>query len=165
MYSESYHSDKEEARYDLGSECTPLIDPWYDVHPSFPKIPSDYVPPPPSRMWRALCRRNLNTFWAPVFSSIYDLVIHQGISLLVPIHFEIVSGTAQGWKEWVDSELSYTGFIGLLQRADVLKAIVLSRSLSNFRDLYNLCHLVRQWCATTHTFFFPVVNSRSESVV
>ena len=46
------------------------------------------------------------------------------------------------------------GFMGLLQRADVLKAIVLSRSLSNFQDLYNLRHLVRRWCATTYTFFF-----------
>ena len=46
------------------------------------------------------------------------------------------------------------GFMGLLQRADVLKAIVLSRSISNFQDLYNLRHLVRRWCATTHTFFF-----------
>ncbi|XP_023897991.1 uncharacterized protein LOC112009870 [Quercus suber] len=45
-------------------------------------------------------------------------------------------------------------FMGLLHRAGVLKAIVLSRSLSNFRDLYNLRHLVRRWCATTHTFFF-----------
>ena len=27
VYSESYHSDKEEALYDPGSECTPLIDP------------------------------------------------------------------------------------------------------------------------------------------
>ena len=42
----------------------------------------------------------------------------------------------------------------LLQQAGVLKAIVLFRSLSNFRDLYNLRHLVRRWCATTHTFFF-----------
>ena len=42
----------------------------------------------------------------------------------------------------------------LLQRAGVLKAIVLSRSLSNFRDLYNLRHLVHWWCTTTHTFFF-----------
>nr|POE79189.1 hypothetical protein CFP56_39913 [Quercus suber] len=44
--------------------------------------------------------------------------------------------------------------IRLLQQAGVLKAIVLSRSLSNFRDLYNLRHLVRRWCATNHTFFF-----------
>ena len=63
MYSESYHSDKEEARHDPDSECAPLIDPWYDVYPSFPKIPSDYMPLLPSRVW------------APVSSSIYDLVI------------------------------------------------------------------------------------------
>ena len=44
--------------------------------------------------------------------------------------------------------------MGLLQRAGVLKAIVLSWSLSSFRDLYNLCYLVRRWCATTHTSFF-----------
>ena len=44
--------------------------------------------------------------------------------------------------------------MGLLQRVGVLKAIVLSQSLSNFRDLYNVRHLVRQWCTTTHTFLF-----------
>ena len=44
--------------------------------------------------------------------------------------------------------------MGLLQRASILKAIVSSRCLSNFRDLYNLRHLVRRWCTTTHTFFF-----------
>ena len=26
--------------------------------------------------------------------------------------------------------------------------------MSNFRDFYNLRHLVRWWCTTTHTFFF-----------
>ena len=46
------------------------------------------------------------------------------------------------------------GFMGLLQRADVLKAIVSSRCFSNYRDLFNLCHLVRRWCTTTHTFLF-----------
>ena len=44
--------------------------------------------------------------------------------------------------------------MGLLQRAGVLKAIVSSRCLSYFWDLYNLRHLVRRWCTTTHTFFF-----------
>ena len=112
------------------------------------------MPPSPSCVWLALYRRNLNVSWAPVSSFISDLVIHQGISLPVPIHFEFGSGTAQGWKEWVNSELSDTGFIGLLQQAGVLKAVVLSQSLSNFRDLYNLHHLVRRWCATTHIFFF-----------
>ena len=44
--------------------------------------------------------------------------------------------------------------MGLLQRAGVLKAIVSSRCLSKFQDLYNLRHLVRWWCITTRTFFF-----------
>ena len=44
--------------------------------------------------------------------------------------------------------------MGLLQWTGVLKAIVSSRCLSNFRDLYNFHHLVQRWCTTTHTFFF-----------
>ena len=154
VYSESDHSDEEETEHDSDSECTPLIDPWYDVHPHFPQIPGDYAPPPSGCVWLALCRRNTNISWAPLASSIPDLVIRQGISLPVPIHFEFKSGTALGWKEWVDNDLSDIGFMGLLQRVDVLKAIVSSHCLSNFRDLFNLRHLVRRWCTTTHTFFF-----------
>ena len=95
MYYESDHSDEEEAWCDPDSECAPLIDLWYDVHSSFPKIPGDYVSPPPSHVWLALSWQNLNTSWALVSSSIYDLVIRQGISLLVPIHFEFGSSTAR----------------------------------------------------------------------
>ena len=154
-YSESEHSDKEKAQHDPNNECAPLIDPWYDVHPHFPKIPGNYAPPSPSgRVWLALCRRNPDVSWAPLASSVFDLVIRQGISLPMPIHFEFGLGIALGWREWVDNELSDTGFIGLLQRAGVLKAIILSRCLSNYHDLYNLRHLVRRWCTTTHTFFF-----------
>jgi len=40
-----------------------------------------------------------------------------------------------------------------LQQAGELKAIVSSRCLSNYRDLFNLRHLVRRWCTATHTFF------------
>ena len=87
-------------------------------------------------------------------SSISNLVIHLGISLPMPIHFEFGLGTALGWKEWVNNKLSDTSFMGLLQRAGVLKVVVLSRNLSNFQNHYNLRHLVRRWCATTHTFFF-----------
>ena len=54
MYSELDHSDEEEVGCDADNECTPLIDPWYDVHPSFPKIPSDYVPLSLSRVWLTL---------------------------------------------------------------------------------------------------------------
>ena len=138
----------------MRKQSAPLIDPWYDIHPYFPKIPDDYTPPSPSHVWLALYRRNPDVSWAPLASSIPDLVICQGISLPVPIHFEFRSGIALGWREWVDNELSDVGFMGLLQRVDVLKAIISSRCLSNFRDLYNLRHLVHQWCTTTHTFFF-----------
>ena len=93
VYSESDHSDEEKARRDPANEYAPLIDPWYNVYPSFPKIPSDYVSPLPSRVWLALCWRNLNTSWAPVSSSVYDLVICQGVLLPVPINFEFGSGT------------------------------------------------------------------------
>ena len=55
VYFESDHSNKEEAQHDLDSKCAPLIDPWYDVHPPFPKILGDYVPPSPGRVWLALC--------------------------------------------------------------------------------------------------------------
>ena len=72
----------------------------------------------------------------------------------MPIHFEFGSGTTLGWKEWVDREFSDMGFMGLLQQAGILKVIISSRCLSNYRDLFNLHHLVRQWCTTTHTFFF-----------
>ena len=60
VYSELNHFDEEEARRDLDSECAPLIDPWYDVHPSFPKIPGDYVPLSQSCVRLALYRWNLN---------------------------------------------------------------------------------------------------------
>ena len=53
----------------------------------------------------------------------------------------------------MDRELSDTGFMGLLQWASVLNVIVPSRCLSNYRDLFNLRHLVHQWSTTTHTFF------------
>ena len=131
-----------------------MIDPWYGVHPHFPKIPGDYVPPPLGRVWLALCRRNLDVSWALLASSVPDLVIRQGISLLVPIHFEFGSSTALGWREYVNNELSDTGFMGLLQRAGVLKAIILSHCLFHYRDLYNLYHLVHRWCTTTYTFLF-----------
>ena len=55
-YFESEHSVKEEAQRDPNSECAPLIDPWYDVHLHFPKIPGDYAPLPPAYVWLALCR-------------------------------------------------------------------------------------------------------------
>ena len=136
-YSKSKRSNEEEGRRDPNSECAPLIDPWYDTHTHFPKMPGEYVPPPPGCVWLSLCRRNTEISWAPLASSIPDLVIRQGTSLPEPILFEFRSGTALGWKEWVDTELFDKGFMAMLQQAGVLKAIVSSRYLSNYRDLFD----------------------------
>ena len=104
-------------------------------------------------MWLALCHRNTDISWAPLASLIPDLVIHQGTSLPMPILFKFGSGIALGWKEWVDNELSDKGFMVALQQAGVLRAIVSSHSLSNYRDLFNLRSLVRWWCTATNTLF------------
>ena len=97
VYSDPDSSD-EEARRLPDNECAPLIDLWYDVHSYFPKVPSDYTPLPPGHVWISLCRRNTEAPWAPLASSIPDLVIHQGTSLPVPIHFEFGSDTTLGWN-------------------------------------------------------------------
>ena len=52
------------------------------------------------------------SFLGSVGFSILDLAIRQGDVLLMPILFEFGSGTSLGWKEWVDKELSDTGFMG-----------------------------------------------------
>ena len=54
VYSELDYFDEEEAQRDPDSECAPLIDPWYDVHPHFPKIPDDYASLPFGRVWLVL---------------------------------------------------------------------------------------------------------------
>ena len=61
----------------------------------------------------------------------------------MPILFEFRLGISLGWKEWVDKELLDMGFMAALQQAGVLKAIISSYCLSNYRDLFTLCHLVR----------------------
>ena len=152
--SDSPAVPEEETERDLDSECAPLINPWYEINPHFPKVPGEYVPPPQGRVLITLVRRDPDVSWAPLASLVSDLSIRQGVSIPVPLHFAFGSGASSGWKEWVDSELADTVFMGLLQRAGILKAIVSSRCLSNFQDLYNLRHLVRRWCTTTHTFFF-----------
>ena len=59
VYFKSDHSNEEETKHDPDSKCTPLIDPWYDVHPHFPKILGNYAPPPPppsGHVWLVLYR-------------------------------------------------------------------------------------------------------------
>ena len=145
-------SKEEEGSRDPNNKCAPLIDTWYNTHTHFLVVPCDYLPPPSGHVWLSICCHDMEVSWAPLASSILDLV-RQGTSLPVPILFEFESSSSLGWKEWVDEELSDTGFMAALQQADVLKPIVSSRCLSNYRDLFNRHHLVCWWCAATHTFF------------
>ena len=43
--SDSERSTEEETECDPDSKCAPLIDPWYEINPHFPKVPGEYVPP------------------------------------------------------------------------------------------------------------------------
>ena len=54
----------------------------------------------------------------------------------------------------MDKELSDKEFVGLLERAGILRAVVISRNLEGFRDAKGLKHLVRRWCTVLHTFLF-----------
>uniref|UniRef100_A0A2N9FU85 Aminotransferase-like plant mobile domain-containing protein n=1 Tax=Fagus sylvatica TaxID=28930 RepID=A0A2N9FU85_FAGSY len=52
--------------------------------------------------------------------------------------------------------LSWTdrGFCDCLERAGVLRSILISRGSNMYRDTEALRQLVRRWCPSTHTFFF-----------
>lgn len=39
---------------DPDSECSPIIDLWYDIHLHFLLVPSDYLFPPANRFWLSL---------------------------------------------------------------------------------------------------------------
>ena len=99
MYFESNHFDEEEAQRAPDSECAPLINPWYDIHPI-----SQRFSVITHRRQRAMCGLHfVGETWmflgAPLASSISNLVIRQGTSLPMPIHFKFGSSTALGWRE------------------------------------------------------------------
>ena len=136
LLSKSDHSKKEKGGCDPNSECLPLINPWYGTHIHFPVVPSDYLPLPLGHVWLSIYCCDMKVSWAPLAYSIPNLDICQGTSFPVPILLEFGSSTSLGWKEWVDKELSDMGFMVALQQAGMLKAIVSSCCLSNYRDLF-----------------------------
>ena len=75
---------------------------------------NDYLPPPPDRVWLSIYCHDMEVSLALLASSILDLDIRQEASLPMPILFEFGSGTTLGWKEWVDEELSDTGYMAVL---------------------------------------------------
>ena len=54
----------------------------------------------------------------------------------------------------MDKELSDEEFVGCLERAGILKVVVIFRNLEGFRDAKGLYHLVRRWCPALYTFPF-----------
>ena len=106
--------ERSDSERDPDSECAPLIDPWYEINPHFPKVLGEYVPPSSGRVLITLVWRDPDVSWVPLASSVSDLSIRQGVSLPVPLHFAFGSDASSGWKEWADSELSDTSFMGLL---------------------------------------------------
>ena len=56
----------------------------------------------------------------------------------------------------MDRELSDEEFVGYLECARILKAVLISKNLEGFRDAKGLRHLVYRWCPSLHTFFFSV---------
>ena len=54
--SDSERSTDEGTERDPDNECAPLIDPWYEINPYFPKVPGEYVPPLPGRVLITLVR-------------------------------------------------------------------------------------------------------------
>lgn len=91
-----------------------LIDQWYDTHSHFPVVLDDYSPSLPGHVWLSLEQRNFDISQDPLATSIPDLVIHRGETLLGLILFEFRSSTSLGWKKWVNKKLSDVGFMEVL---------------------------------------------------
>ena len=87
-HSDSERSIEEGTERDPDSECAPLINPWYEINPHFPKVLGEYVLPPLGRVLITLVRRDPNVSWALLASSVSDLSIRQGVSLPVPLHLD-----------------------------------------------------------------------------
>ena len=72
-HSELDHFEDKEGVRDPGSECPPLINPWYDTHIHYPVVLGDYSPPLSSRVCISICRRDTEVSWAPLASSILEI--------------------------------------------------------------------------------------------
>lgn len=69
--------------------------------------------------------------------------IRRGSLEAVPIFFDFVPGKITGWPIWVDRELSNGEFVSCLERARILKSVLIFKNLEGFKDAKGLRHLVR----------------------
>ena len=51
---------------------------------------------------------------------------------MVPIFFDFIPERIQGWPIWLDRELSDEEFVVLLEYAEILKVVTISRNLEGF---------------------------------
>jgi hypothetical protein len=133
----------------------PILDPWYRSSERFPSIPAGLQPPPADWEWLVIREdAGADVAWTPNFREIRDLQIQRNEMLAVPLVFDFQCSRAVEWADWIDSELSDREFCDCLERAGVLRSVLISRGSNMYRDTEALRQLVRRWCPSTHTFFF-----------
>uniref|UniRef100_A0A2N9FUD6 Aminotransferase-like plant mobile domain-containing protein n=1 Tax=Fagus sylvatica TaxID=28930 RepID=A0A2N9FUD6_FAGSY len=133
----------------------PILDPWYRSSERFPSVPAGLQPPPADWEWLVIREdAGADVAWTPNFREIRDLQIQRNEMLAVPLVFDFQCSRAVEWADWIDSELTDRGFCDCLERAGVLRSVLISRGSNMYRDTEALRQLVRRWCPSTHTFFF-----------
>uniref|UniRef100_A0A2N9GBT1 Aminotransferase-like plant mobile domain-containing protein n=1 Tax=Fagus sylvatica TaxID=28930 RepID=A0A2N9GBT1_FAGSY len=133
----------------------PILDPWYRSSERFPSVPAGLQPPPADWEWLVIREdAGADVAWTPNFREIRDLQIQRNEMLAVPLVFDFQCSRAVEWADWIDFELTDRGFCDCLERAGVLRSILISRGSNMYRDTEALRQLVRRWCPSTHTFFF-----------
>ena len=75
-HSELDHFEDKEGVRDPGSECPPLINPWYDTHIHYPVVLGNYSPPLSSCVCISIYRCDIKVSWAPLASSILEIDNH-----------------------------------------------------------------------------------------
>uniref|UniRef100_A0A2N9IBF7 Aminotransferase-like plant mobile domain-containing protein n=1 Tax=Fagus sylvatica TaxID=28930 RepID=A0A2N9IBF7_FAGSY len=133
----------------------PILDPWYRSSERFPSVPAGLQPPPADWEWLVIREdAGADVAWTPNFREIRDLQIQRNEMLAVPLVFDFQCSRAVEWADWIDSELTDREFCDCLERAGVLRSVLISRGSNMYRDTEALRQLVRRWCPSTHTFFF-----------
>jgi hypothetical protein len=133
----------------------PTVDPWYRSGERFPSVPANLQPPLADWEWLVIREDfTADVAWTPNFQEIRDLQIQRNEMLAVPLVFDFQCSRAIEWADWIDLELTDREFCDRLERAGVLRSILISRCSNMYRDTEALQQLVRRWCLSSHTFFF-----------
>ena len=106
----------------------PILDPWYRSSERFPSVSASLQPPPTDWEWLVIREdATADVAWNPSFREIRDLQIQRNEMLAVPLVFDFQCSRAVEWADWIDSELTDSGFCDCLERAGVLRSVLISR--------------------------------------